>query len=477
MSQSYETDVLIIGTGPGGSTAGHVLRSKGREVLFIEEGSLWNPRHDGAKTTFNSIQDHYRNGGASPAFSKPIWNIAEGKCVGGGSLINGGLIWRTPSMVLQDWKKQTGIEYFSKEVLSSSFEYIEDRLNVSLSNFTEEGNLDSKLLIKGCTKLNWKISPVPRALKKCKQSNMCPIGCPTGAKISMIESFLLDFKDRIISNCRAVKIKPKNNTVIAVIRGSNKKKVKVKIKYNELIVSAGALQTPLLLHKSGLINDNIKLSFHLNLKIIANFEDSIHSDKGTMFTAQVQEFEKQGMLFMGTNYNKPILGAATSIFPLEIRREILEQYNKNAIYTSMIRPKGHAKIKASKFLDFPFVFNQFTREDINLMKQSLIKLSELLFEAGAKKLYLPISNSSSISNLEDAYKKIDECDISELSLSAMHIMSSCAIGTITDKWGRLPGTTNISIADASLLPSNTGESPQGTIMALIHHIMNHRSEL
>jgi len=40
------------------------------------------------------------------------------------------------------------------------------------------------------------------------------------------------------------------------------------------------------------------------------FPDIINANKGTIFTSQVQEFEQEGLLIMGTNFSPPYLATA-----------------------------------------------------------------------------------------------------------------------------------------------------------------------
>ena len=54
-------------------------------------------------------------------------------------------------------------------------------------------------------------------------------------------------------------------------------------------------------------------------------------------------------------------------------------------------------------------------------------------------------------------------------------MSSCAMGVNSDDIcninGKYNNLDNLYVCDASILPSSTYESPQGTIMAVSHEIL------
>jgi len=42
--------------------------------------------------------------------------------------------------------------------------------------------------------------------------------------------------------------------------------------------------------------------------------------------------------------------------------------------------------------------------------------------------------------------------------------------SVVDMEGRVLGLENLYVADASVIPTNTGESPQATVMAFAKHI-------
>jgi choline dehydrogenase-like flavoprotein len=101
----YDSDLIIVGSGAGGSTAFFENLNLGKSCILIEEGKYSIdsfPDPDNITGVTNSL---YRNGGILPAISKGGGKlmIAEGKAIGGGTEINGGLFWKTPKFILDDW--------------------------------------------------------------------------------------------------------------------------------------------------------------------------------------------------------------------------------------------------------------------------------------------------------------------------------------------------------------------------------------
>jgi choline dehydrogenase-like flavoprotein len=101
--RTLSADVVVVGTGAGGATVAARLRAAGLDVLMLEEGGLHRTE------TFTTdpiamVRRLYRDAGTSMILGRPPIIFAEGKCVGGSTVINGGMSWRTPARVLEHWE-------------------------------------------------------------------------------------------------------------------------------------------------------------------------------------------------------------------------------------------------------------------------------------------------------------------------------------------------------------------------------------
>src|SRR4029453_11685579 len=109
--QVLHADAVVVGTGAGGATAAARLRDAGRDVLMVEEGGLHRTE------TFTTdpatmIRRLYRDAGTSMILGNPPIIFAEGRYVGGSTVINGGLAWRTPDAVRARWERDRGLAGF-----------------------------------------------------------------------------------------------------------------------------------------------------------------------------------------------------------------------------------------------------------------------------------------------------------------------------------------------------------------------------
>ena len=76
---------------------------------------------------------------------------------------------------------------------------------------------------------------------------------------------------------------------------------------------------------------------------------------------------------------------------------------------------------------------------------------------------------------------IDKIKPGDIDISTVHMMASCPMGadpkkSVVDLNGNLRGMRNVLITDASILPTSIGQSPQETIMAMVHEVMRRHFE-
>ena len=141
----------------------------------------------------------------------------------------------------------------------------------------------------------------------------------------------------------------------------------------------------------------------------------------------------------------------------------------------MVRPKSIAHIR--HIGDQPIVSYRFDPDDLAMIKNALRKTATLLFQAGAIELYMPVAGIGGVKSVNELDRKLEEATPGNLEIITVHVMASCPMGpdsstSAVNPDGKLWNMENILVTDASILPSNIGESPQETIMAFVHEIIN-----
>ncbi len=91
--------------------------------------------------------------------------------------------------------------------------------------------------------------------------------------------------------------------------------------------------------------------------------------------------------------------------------------------------------------------------------------------SGAQEIYLPINKAYPCINLDESFKQLGISKKNDLEINSVHGMSTCSISkkiinNFISPEGKINNVSNLFVADASILPTNTGQHPQNTIMAV-----------
>ena len=124
-------DYLVVGSGAGGSVAAYELAKKNKDVILVEEGDHYSIDYFKGSVS-NSFSKVWRNAGVTPIIGNPFFGFGEGKCLGGSTYINGGLLWRTPDYILNEWQAKLKTTIYNKNNMSPIFDKIEKNLSVKV---------------------------------------------------------------------------------------------------------------------------------------------------------------------------------------------------------------------------------------------------------------------------------------------------------------------------------------------------------
>ena len=187
-TSTFDADVVVIGTGAGGAAAGAEIAEAGLSVLFLEEGG-YHPTSSFSPYVQESVPRLYRDASATIIMGRPPIPYVEGRCVGGSTVLNGGMTWRPPTRVLEDWERIVGQPDLGPLGLEPLFKRVEERIHASLQEDVSIGD-DSRIMAEGAKRLGWEYKYNYRNQKTCVGSNSCVLGCPTGAKQSTLVSYM-----------------------------------------------------------------------------------------------------------------------------------------------------------------------------------------------------------------------------------------------------------------------------------------------
>lgn len=465
-----DCDVVVIGSGAGGSTAAAELAEAGFDVIVVEEGSYYSTR-DFTADTSAMVRQLYRDGGATMAVGNPPVMYQEGRAVGGSTVINGGMSWRTPERVLDRWQS-SGLD-ISARAMEPYFERVERRIHVAGMD-PEAIGTDNQLLKKGADAMGWKVIGNLRNQAHCAGSNRCAFGCPTGAKQSALVSYVpraLHFGARVYADVKIDRITRHGKRATGVMGKCGTHNVAVRAKL--VIAACGAIHTPALLVRSGFRSPSGQighnLSMHPNVKVVAIFDEPVTGWKGAHQAFQVREFEEQGLLFAAVNMPPSVLAMS---FPHRGRAlgELMDSYDKMVLAGMLCEDTATGRVRTID--GRPQAFYQLADADAANLQRGVSLLSELLFAAGAKRILLPFHGAPELANADAARRLLDRTIPAKgWEVVTVHMMGTARMGAdrtaaVTDAFGAVYDADRLIVADASLFPTPIGVNPMETIMAL-----------
>ena len=186
-SLELNADAVIIGSGAGGAIAAYELAKAGKKVVVLEAGP-YIPSEKFTEMMAVSMDQLYADHGGQANTAGAI-SILQGACVGGSTVVNAALCFRTPDYYLDLWGKKFGLTNLTPKVMRPYFEKVEANLGIA-PNKPYETSPGAELLKGGMKKLNLPEGNAKRNIRNCAMTGFCFAGCKSDRKQSMMVPYL-----------------------------------------------------------------------------------------------------------------------------------------------------------------------------------------------------------------------------------------------------------------------------------------------
>jgi choline dehydrogenase-like flavoprotein len=485
-----ECDVVVVGSGAGGATVAAELADAGLDVVVVEEGG-YHPTESFTAENLRAMRTLYRDGGAGITLGRPPVAFAEGRCVGGSTVINGGMAWRTPPSVLRRWSMQEGVLAVGEADMEPYFAKAESRISVRHQDPETVGR-DSQLLVAGAKAKGWRVTPNLRDQLHCAGTNNCINGCPTGAKRSMLVTHVpraLSRGARLFADCRVDRVTRSGRAVTGItgrfVRPGGRAGPRLSVRARVVVVAGGAVQTPLLLLRSGLRSASGQLgrnlALHPNATVIAFFDEDVNGWQGVHQAFQIREFTGEGLLLTAQNMTPPLLAA---VMPAHGRAlgELMRDYNRVVTAGCLVEDSGVGRVRAR----LGQVCYQLTDQAAARVVRGVELTGEALFAAGARRMLLPFAGAPEVRSPAELRRLLARpVPKRVMDLYSIHLMGTARMSEdlrrgVVDSFGAFHGVPGLVVADASLFPGPIGMNPMETVIALAlrnaHRLLERRAE-
>ena len=388
---------IIVGTGAGGAILARELAKSNLEVTIIEKGPYIK-----SKDAFN-YYDKYND-------SVDLLNTT---CIGGSTIVSMANMVRALDTELYEF----GIN------LKKEYEYVEKLVGVHQLDDSHIGKGTQKFL-DAALELGLNAHKMPKAIREedCIQCGKCAFGCPADAKWSG-KDFVdeaVEFGATLICESEVTEIIVENNQVKGV--KYFKDNIEKELRGDNVILSAGAISSALLLRKLGM--DAGREIFFDPFVTVGGYLKDIN------FNSEVQ----MAGLVIGENF---VLSPHFSSF---IRNNIPDDsVTDKDILSIMVKTPDECK---GYIDDDGDVYKTNTIQDIRYLAEGVATAGAILEKAG-----------------------VDPKSIGSTVYRGAHPGGTAPIGKIVDS-NLKTYVDGLYVCDASVLPVSPGKPPILTILAL-----------
>jgi choline dehydrogenase-like flavoprotein len=475
-------DFVIVGTGAGGATAARVLAGAGRDVIMLEEGPLLRTA-DRPVEVLDAMALAFRDFATSTTRGAYPMPMLQGRCVGGATAINSGIIWRLPEDVRQEWIARHGLaRLVEARALDDAFERIERELEVTETDPSLYGG-NSERMAEACRVLGLPGKAMSRNAARCKGTARCLQGCPGEARQSMDVSYVpraiadgarlltLARIDRVIMEWgRAVGVEG-----VLVDATTRQPVAELRVMAREaVIISASAVQTPVILRRSGLrglVGDRFQA--HPGCAVVGRFDEPVTMSRGATQGYEVPLRDRRlklETLALPPELLAPRLPGAGADW--QRRLTDMDHY---AQWNFICRMETHGRVRPAMFGGGSSAAVHYSpgARDMERVREGIALLSRMMFAAGATEVFPGIGGMPPVLKSVAEVDAIDRATLrpQQLNMVASHLFGTACAGadpraSVVDDDLAVHGAQGLYVMDASVFPTNLGVNPQHSIMAL-----------
>jgi choline dehydrogenase-like flavoprotein len=466
-----EFDVVVVGSGAGGGVVAGELAQCGREVLLLEVGDH-HTAESFRRWEVKATLDLFWPMRFAPLPDGDVLALLSGRCVGGTTTINTKVGLRAHARDVAKWHPATGLtnnegEPFTVAELEPYYTRVEDLLGVRERSDWEKCVYTAQA---GFRALGTDLEPVHSYTDaNCMGYGSCLQGCPTNAGKSTMNTYIAK---ALGSTPLDLRTGAHVERVLVEDAGAGPRAVGVEyadaagnwhtVRARFVVVAAGALNTPQLLRRSGLVNRSIgrHLGLHPLRLVYGLFDKPQDAHRIYPISAHCMKFrhdEDGGFVIEASTVMDPIAFATTirdENGPLWGRQlvEALRTYRHRNGLLAMVKDENNASVivDADGHERFEVDFQPRERERL----AAAMRFSrEVLEAAGAKKV----------------------CWTGVIST---HVQGSCRMGddpmrSVVDRNCESHEVKGLFVGDASLVPRTLSVNPSLTVMALATRLAEH----
>ena len=450
-------DAIVVGSGAAGGVLAYHLNKSGANCLLLEAGKDFR-----AKTYPKSEADWSPElfwGGGIEFDQKTTMGFLRARCLGGTTIVNQALLDRFDDVAFDDWRADSGVDWFSNAELGTNYDAVEDKLEFTYIK-EEHRNKSAKKFIQGMEQTGYEWGTLRRGQGDCATDEGqdcidCLGGCKRDSKQSTLVGYIQEAeKNGLDIRCEFIVDRFQDNGDSVKVYGRYCGQEKV-FETKKLILAAGSFGTTQLLLQAGLKPDlpalGTQFSTHPQFLMFGVFDEIIDAHKGAFQSVKSDDprFRPRGFKLENV-YAQPI---AISMLSPSIGHDFhryMKKYRQIACVEVAVRDEATGTMAINKKGRLS-IQKDLTDQDRSRSQDGLGVIREVLDAAGAK--------------------EVIEGDIH----FGLHLMGGSPMGvngdtSVVDPEFRVHGMKNVMVCDSSVFPNAPGINPSLTIMAMAHRL-------
>jgi choline dehydrogenase-like flavoprotein len=428
-----QTEVVVVGSGPGGSTVARDLTLQGKKVIILE----WGRDNPPTGTTFGGIKN-YLGGWAflglrrGLLISRELTMMVRNITTGGTSMMFCGTAYDPyPEM----W------EPFGFTLEKESSE-IRDDLRVAPLPDRLIGPCATRVMA-AARELGYewhKLSKFINPENCIPECNECSMACKHGGKWHA-RDWALDAVEHgatLMTSMHVEKVLRENGIATGVLaKGPGGKRYEISAE--KVVISAGGVGSPLILMRSGISDAGTHFFIDPFQMVCGVFDEKVNA-KGEALMVTGMHLKDEGIMFTDMCYNFSLFAIMAGQFWYKFPP--IHKYRSTIPVMVKIRDDMAGRIKPSGSISKPL-----TRDDRAKLNKGTAIVARILTKAGARSTW-------------------------KTGISAAHPGGTCRMGAIVDA-NLETRIKNCYVCDASVVPVPFGIPPTLTVCSLARRLSSH----
>lgn len=481
-----DCDVVVVGSGSGGAVVAAVLAESGRKVIVLEEGPYYTPTEYGKFRPTEGLRRLWREAGLLAAFGAgdtPVIALATGRCVGGSSVLTGGVCFRIPPEIHDVWVRDLGLEPLSEKALEPAYEEVEKRLDVQEVPASLRSHA-TRRLVAGAESLGIRMKSIRRNISGCQGNGQCNTGCPAEAKRSVDVAYLpsaFERGARVVSDALVEQVIVEGGRARSVVgrlidARTGKPRHRFRVRAKIVVLACGTLHTPLVLRRSGLRHGALgsHVTVHPAVRVCGQFDDPVDGHVGAMQPVYSDQFASDGLTIVGVHPPPNILAAALPGIGASHRARIRKMRGLGSL-GGMVHDEGGGSVRTGPGRE-PVLWYRMAPRDLARVRRLITVLGEIALAAGAKTIFPPVFGVTGIRSRKELLRLEHEpMDPRRIECMAFHPLGSARmaadpqVGPVSLS-GQVHDVRGLYVADGSVLPTSIGVNSQIPVLSMATRI-------